>query len=484
MTTVRRSLAYSAADSYVSAVVYLASTVVISRLLSPEQIGVFAVAAAFAAIASTLRDFGVAEYLIQEKDLSGDKIRAALTVNIAVSWAMGLLMLGGSQAAADYYNNPGVAEVMRVLAINFALIPFGAVTMAYYRRQMDFRPIFIVGLAGNMTHLTVAIYCAYAGTGFMSLAWASLANTVVVVAGSMLYRPADYPRWPGLKGISQVFHFGKHASGIYIVGQLGKSAPDIVIGRVLDMASVAFFSRASGLIDIFHKTVLRAIYPVCLPYFAQTRRMNHGIVPGYLKATGYLTAIGWPFFAFMTIIAPDAVQLIYGQQWAASVPLARILCLAALFEIVHYLATEALIATGRVGLSNLLQFMLQTLRVIGLLAGIPLGLTGACWGLVVASACGMLLAQVLLKDQIGLCWSDLVRTCRPNIAITAATALSAGIVHYLFVFFTASDYLVRLLFCCLVFSLIWLLAVRRYAPVLWQEIATFAQRFLPFLHRR
>lgn len=482
MTSVRRSLAYSAADSYVSVAVYLASTVVISRLLTPEQIGVFAVAAAFAAFASTFRDFGVAEYLIQEKELTRDKIRSALTMNIAVSWLMGLLMLLGSQSVGDFYANAGIAAVMQVLAANFALIPFGAVTMAYFRRQLDFRPIFFVGLAGNLIHLAVAIYCAFNGYGYMSLAWASLANTVVVVAGSMLLRPTDFPFWPGFKEVREVFHFGKHASGIYIFGQVGKNAPDVIIGRALDMASVAFFSRANGLIDIFHKTVLRAIHPVCLPYFANSRQ-SQGIARGYLKAAGFLTAIGWPFFAFMAIVAPDAVRIIYGDQWSASVPLARILCLVAFFEIVHYLATEALIAAGRVALSNQLQFMLQSLRVAGLLAVIPFGLPGACWGLALASGSGLLLAQSMLKHAIGLQWSDILGACLPNAAIAVVSGAAAGLSYYIFAILSADLYLLRLVSGALVFCIVWLVAVRKWAPDLWLEIHTLAKRFLSLLRR-
>ena len=70
MSTVRRSLAYSLADSYLGVLLQLASTLIISRILTPTEIGIFAVAAVIAALASTFRDFGVAEYLIQEKELS------------------------------------------------------------------------------------------------------------------------------------------------------------------------------------------------------------------------------------------------------------------------------------------------------------------------------------------------------------------------------------------------------------------------------
>ena len=154
---------------------------------------------------------------------------------------------------------------MRILAINFLFIPFGAVTMAYFRRQFDFRPIFIVSLLGNLTNFSTSTICAWSGLGYMSLAWASFAGTIVTVLTSLRFRPTDFPRWPGLTEIRNVVNFGKHASGIYILGQAGKSAPEMIIGRVLDMSSVAFFSRASGLIEIFNKTVMSAVMPVCYP---------------------------------------------------------------------------------------------------------------------------------------------------------------------------------------------------------------------------
>ena len=138
MSNLRSSLAYSFAGSYVAVPLQLVSTMVIARLLTPAETGVFAVAAVFAALASTFRDFGVTEYLIQEKELKSEHIRASLTVNIAISWLMALLIFAGSPWVADFYRDPGIADVMRVQACNFVLVPFGAVTMAYFRRQLDF----------------------------------------------------------------------------------------------------------------------------------------------------------------------------------------------------------------------------------------------------------------------------------------------------------------------------------------------------------
>ena len=75
--------------------------------------------------------------------------------------AAGLLSASGS--IADFYREPGVASIMRVQAFNFLLIPFGAVTFAYFRRNLNYRPFFWASLLSNITSLSVALVCAWAG---------------------------------------------------------------------------------------------------------------------------------------------------------------------------------------------------------------------------------------------------------------------------------------------------------------------------------
>lgn len=477
MSTIRRSLVYTIADSYLAVALQLAGTVVIARLLTPTETGVFAIAAVFAAFASTFRDFGVAEYLIQEKELTTDKIRAALAANIVVSWAMAVLLFFGSEAVSAFYRHPGIGEVMRIQAANFIFIPFGAVTMAYFRRQLDFRPIFIAGILANISSFSVAIICALSGLGYMSLAWSSLAGVLVTVGTSILFRPDSFPRWPGITGLRSVVHFGKHASGIYIIGQLGKSAPEIIIGRALDMSSVAFFSRAGGLIEIFHRTVLRAVLPVCLPYFAKSNREDGQIASGYLQSVSYLTAIGWPFFAFLGFAAYAAVRIVYGTQWISSVPLAQILCAAGMVEIVHFLSKEAIIAAGRVDRSNLLQFGVQGSRILGLLLVIPFGLKGAAWGLFIASIFGTIFSQRMLSQTIGLRARDVINACLPNAYITilcsVPVVLWVGIDGV-----TEENYMRLILGAGFVAITLWLITIRTFQPGIWTEIMSIKNRVL------
>ena len=470
MAELRRSLAFSAADSYLGLVLQLASTVVLSRILTPAEVGVFAVATVFASLAANFRDFGVGEYLIQEKNLTDDKIRAAFAVNLAISWLMGLVIFIGAGYAGDFYKSEGIAQVMRVQALNFVLIPFGAVTMAWFRREMNFKPIFIANLLSNITAFVVSVVCALNGLGYMSLAWSALAGIAVTVGTSMLFRPGTFPRWPGLNGVAEVFHFGKFASGIYVFGQLGKGAPEMVIGKVQDMSSVAVFSRANGLVQLFHQLVVKAVMPVCLPYFSKAVREEKSVVRGYISGVSYFTAIGWPFMGFMAIAAFAAIRIVYGNQWTESVPLAKILCVVGAVELVHWLAKEALLSHGHVKLSSQLQVLLQGVHVLGLLAVIPFGLPGACWGLLLASLVGLGLSQWHLKIGVQLTWAHIWQACRGSLLVTAITLapLAASVP---LVTAGESNYVRYIVLAGVVTAPMWLLALRLTGHPLWAELS-------------
>lgn len=423
MSNVRSSLALSAANSYLGVALQIASTAIVARLLTPTEIGIFAVAAVFAALATTFRDFGVNEYLIQKEDVTPGDVRACFSLNLAVSWLIGGALFVASPWVAAFYEEPGVGAVMRVQAFNFLLIPFGAVTLAWYRREMNFRPVLAAGIAANVTSFVLAVGLAYAGFGYMSLAWAGFGGVAVTVLVALLHRPAWFPRLPGWRGVPEVFHFGKFASGVFVAGQLGKGAPEMIIGKAAGMADVGMYSRAAALVEIFNRLVVRAVSPVCLPYLSQGVRRDGSVVPSLMQTTTLLTGVGWPFLVFLALAAFPAIRIMYGPQWEAAVPIARILCLVAALELLHRFSTQALFSLGLARQANSMQFIVQGLRVLGLLAVVPFGLVGAAAGLGVAVVCGVCVAQWVLARHAGLRVRDVARAALPSVYLTGLSVL-------------------------------------------------------------
>ena len=469
MTTVRRSFAYSLADNYLGVLLQLISTFVISRLLSPGEIGVFSVAAALSALASTFRDFGVAEYLIQAPKADDKRLRAALAVNLAVSWTVAALLLAVSVPAGDFYRSDGVATVLQVLSVNFLLIPFGAVTMACFRRELNYRPIFAINVASSVASFVVTIAAALAGLSYMAMAWGALAGIVVTIGVATLLRPAGMPWMPSLRGIGEVFHFGKFATGSYLVEQLGRSAPEAVIGRAVDLAAVAFFSRANGILEIFNRAVMRAVVQVCLPYFAQRERASGDAPADYARTAAYVTAVGWPFFLVAVPLAYPLIRTLYGPQWMASVILAQVLCVAAMVELPYTLASEMLVAKGRIDLSTRLQMLTQGIRIAAILAFVPFGLLAVCWALAAVALVNSSIAAWYLRKVIGLQSMTLIRSCVSS-AVVAVCCAAPVVMITVVMPATDANHLTTLALSLPAAAAAWLIAIALTRHPLWAEV--------------
>ena len=475
MNSVRRSFLLHLLDNNAGVVLQMISGIILARVLTPKEVGVYAVAAVVIAMAGQLRDFGLSEYLIQERDLDAQKIRAAFMVNIGTSWTMALVIAGASQWIGQFYDEPGITQVLQLQSVNFLIVPFGAVTMAYFRRELNFRPIFIANQAAYVTTFVVGVGCALAGLSYMSMAWAAIAGLLVTVLVAMYFRPPELPRWPSLKGTAHVLHFSKHAMSIYFIGQIGKGAPEAVIGRVLDVTTTAFYSRANGLMEIFNRVVLRTALNICLPYFSRESRSGNGAGKAYLGATVLLTGAGWPFLALLGLLAYSVIRLLYGDQWVPAVPLAAILCLVGIADLPYWLTGEAMIAVGRVDQSSRLQLFLQLLRIAGLVIGVSFGLEGACWGLLASTLIGGFVSQRYLRRIIDLHFVDLLRACTPSLLVTITVVGPVWTLVHLWGQ-NQANYLGVLGTAGLMSLALWLVALRTFRHPLWQEIMLVASR--------
>lgn len=429
MSSVRRSLAITFLDKYATLVIGLVSTMILARLLTPAEIGVFSVASIFVLLASILRDFGVADYLVQVKEVTPEALGAAFTVMVLVSWALaGALWLGAPWAAA-YFSEPGVAEVLHVLALNFLLIPFGAVFMALLKRAMRFEISLRIHLAQSLTHATTAITLASLGFGYMSLAWASFAGVVVTVLGSLLYRPRDLSVRLRLRGLGRVARFGGWASLGTLAGQGADNLPELAIGRGLGMAPVGYFSRAKGLIQLFDHSVMQGAAPVVMPHFSRLRREGGDLAEHTLQMTRLVTALAWPFYALLAIFAAPVIALLYGHQWDAAVPLAQILCLFGALKAAAPYASMVLKALGRPqedGWINLCHLLV----LIGVLfVTLPWGLEAVTWGVALALLARSGLYLLRLRVLIGFSWGDYLRAVFPSLVATGAAWGPAAVVY-------------------------------------------------------
>lgn len=344
----RKSLLFSFLDRYATLAISIVSSMVIARLLTPSEIGVYSVTMVLLMFVATIRDMGAGTYLVQEKNLTTDRIRAVWALQLGLGLGLACLVMLASYPVALFYKEPRMRDIMLVVALNYAVNPFGSLTYAWLMREMRFESIALMRFTSAVSGALASTWLAWKGFGPISLAYGALVSTIANAVLAIHYRPAAFPWLPGLAEIRTVLAFGSKLMSGSIFGVLATGAPELLIGKLQDLTAAGFYSRSSGLVQMFNRLVVDAVSSVCLPWFSRQSREQGDFAGPFLKATSYVTAFGWTFCVGIICLAQPIVRILYGNQWDHSVDMARLLAVAAVFSVPVSLCNIALLSSGAV----------------------------------------------------------------------------------------------------------------------------------------
>ncbi len=315
---------------------------------------------------------------------------------------------------------------MLILALNFALTPFGAVTMACVRREMGFRSLAVADSLSACVSLATSVFLAYRGYGAASLAWASVAGTLASCIASLFLRPAYLPWRPSLKGAGAILGFGSMTTSSTILGYLNMSAADLVLGKLAGMSAVAYFNRSASLSRFFGQMLNKALGPVLLPAMSAIRRNGGDMRTAFLDGTALLTGVTWPAYAVIAVASEPLILLLFGDQWQAAVPLVPYIALTAAISATHFLCGTTYTARGTPGLNLAAEAINLPVKVLAIVFLAPHGVLAVAQGWPVIALASAAVHQILLNRAMGLTVAQLAGAVWKS-AIVAACAGAGGL---------------------------------------------------------
>ncbi len=456
--SLRNSFILSFLEKYSSLVITFISSIIIARLLSPEEIGIYSVTVAFTSLAHMLRDFGVGDYLIKEKELTKDKVGTVFGVAIIFAWSMGGLLLFLSPFISNFYSEPGIKNVLYVLSASFFIIPFSSPILPVLRRTMQFDKLLRINLASNFMHAVAAISFAYFDYGYMSLAWASLIAVLTTFVLAQYYRPIETKVIPCLKEYKAILSFGGTISLGMLFSELGRNAPELIIGKILGFGPVGIFSRGQGLIKLFQSSFIGAIAPVIHSEFAELLRKDKEVAPTYYKSIEYVTAITWPANIFIAIFSEEIILILFGDQWVEAAPIVTALCFPAIIWSLFAFSSKVLIASGEAAKILRIIIVVESLRIVCTFVGAQFSLSHIAWLFTLVSLTGFALYSYHLNVLFDIRLHRVIKASLKSLYLSALC-----IVPTLLVFHAASlagFYLITKLFiACSVLIVVWFFGV-------------------------
>lgn len=477
----KKALFYSFFSNYFSFILQFISVLFIARLLTPEEMGVFSIAASFALFAQALRDFGVSQYIVQEDNLTDDRIRAAFSLGLVFGIVLFITTYYLSSFAGEFYNNRGIEKVLKILSFSFILLPFGAISLAYLRRNMNFKIRMIVELFSALSKVIMTIVLAYNGFSYMSLAYGSLTAVVVTVLLSLYFRPKHLPKMPGFKELPHVFKTGWKLATVGFLANLLDTSTEIILGKTVGVQATGYFSRATATLNIFNVGITNALKPIALPYFAQENRKKESLGPLYLQAISLLTVFAWPFFVFVGINSLIVVRVLYGSQWDFSASLVSILCVSVAIHFFSAFFDQLSIATGdsvdAIKMHGISLFVLVTL----LLIFSPYGLKAVAFALFAVPIVRLIFVVRILIMKLNMSMQELIVSIRKSLAVTFAVLITGLLCH--FIIETKDNELSALLVSALVAFLTWLSSIFIFNHPIKKELLLIKNKVFSLLHK-
>jgi O-antigen/teichoic acid export membrane protein len=346
--SVRGALAWSFAERYAGLFISLSSSMILARLLTPKDIGIYSLCAVVTTLATIVRDFGTSEYLMQEKDLTPEKLRSAFTVTITMAWGIAALVFLSKSLLAKYYKEPALEQVLEILSINFLILPLASPAFALLNREMAFKKIFSIGVTASTAGALTSIVLAIMGFGYFSLAWGSVASTVTQVVLVCHLRPKDSWILPSTKSIGTVVKFGGAFTIARLVEAASRNGHELVIAKQFGFSALGIFNRGNGMIDLLSTAVSSAILRVATPALAANFRSGKSSILPFSNGVAIITGISWPFVIFVAIMAEDIITIMFGSQWASSASIASLLAWISIPFFITSLVPNALAATGQI----------------------------------------------------------------------------------------------------------------------------------------
>lgn len=410
----------------VSFVLALGSAVIVARLLTPTEIGIFSIAVSLLAFGHVLRDFGVGQYIGKLREVTRKDMQAGFSVMLITSWSVAALMILCAPIAARFYWQPGIRHVFFVLAASFAVLPFGSHILSMLKRDMAFKTVAWINIASSVMQTIVTLLCAWQGASYMSMAWGSLAGNVTMVLCLFAAQPALALLPPTLKGLGPVLRFGGTASAASLIGRVGESGPDLVLGKTLSVDAVAHFSRANSPLTMVSAKVNEVLIQVFGPAFAKGLREDQPPAPMLARAIEAHTGLQIPLVLTLALLSRPMILLMFGEQWHEAADIAPWVTLWSVLVAPIQLAHSALMAGGHARAFLRASLLCNISLLVVLLSSLWLSLRSVAMALLVFRVATLWAweRELALHYDFGVRW--LWRACRRSLVLGVMTVAPAG----------------------------------------------------------
>ena len=416
------NLIWRFAERILAQSVTLLVTIVLARILIPDDYAAVALISVFVNICNIFVTKSFGNALIQKKNADDLDFSTVFYINLAMTMVMYLAIFIVAPWIADFYEMPILCPLLRVMALRIPCAAVNSVQNAYVSRQLKFKKYFFATLTGTVVSAVVGISMALLGFGAWALVFQYLTNVLidtVFLWFTVKWRPK---LMFSLRRARSMFSYGGKLLASSLLEEASIEIKSAVIGKVYTSADLAYYTKGKQFPQIINVNINESIRGVLFPVLAKAQdnvRLLKNYMARVIKISSFVI---FPLQFGLIAVAPQFVSVILTDKWLGCVPYLRIMCLSFLLTPIFTANQQVMKAMGKSGWVLTISFIRSVADIAMVLLTLPFGVGAIVWGSVAISFIITLFSVILVGKWIDYGFMAQIQDLLPTTLLSAAMA--------------------------------------------------------------
>ncbi|MDY5181425.1 lipopolysaccharide biosynthesis protein [Butyribacter sp.] len=406
-------------------------SIVLARILSPDDYGTVALVTVFTTILQVFVDSGLGVALIQKKNADDLDFSSVFYFNFVVCIVLYAGMFFAAPIIASFYNDLTLIPIIRVISLTIIISGIKGIQQSFVSRNMLFKRFFFSTLGGTIFSAILGVAMAYAGCGVWAIVAQQLSNTAIdtlILWLTVKWRPK---KMFSLERLKTLFSFGWKLLISSLLDTGYSNLRSLVIGKIYSPSDLAYYNQGDKLPRVVITNINTSIASVLLPTLASKqddRKQLKNMTRRAIKTSTYIIA---PLMMGLAFCAPPIVRLILTEKWVPCVPYLRIFCITYMFYPIHTANLNAINAMGRSDYFLKLEIAKKVIGMLLLLLTMRISVMAMAYSLLVSMVTSMVINSWPNKKLLKYSFKEQIIDILPNIFMTI---LMGGVVSIIYIF--------------------------------------------------
>lgn len=426
-----KGVGWSAIDNVIQYVVSFVVSIVLARLLSPDDYGLIGIITIFTAICTVLLGGGLGAGIIRKKDVSDDDYSTAFIVNLCMSIFLYAIIFFCAPLIADFFNRDELVSLTRVSSLGLIIGALAIVQQTRLTKQIDFKTQTKISLIASSSSGIIGIVMALFGCGVWSLVAQGLSSQVLRTI--LLW---CFNRWSprfrfSKKSFNELFGFGWKLMISSLLDSIWKELYQVIVGKFYSPATLGQYTRAKGFSQLFSSNLTAVIQRVTYPVLSDIQNEKNRLVSAYrriIKTTMFITAI---CMLSLGAISEPLLYCLIGPKWHEAAVYLPLICIAGSLYPLHAINLNMLQVQGRSDLFLFLEVIKKVIGLAPLFVGAFVGILPMLYVNLVTGLIAFFLNSFYSGRLIGYSSLNQIKDVAPSYGIAIIIALSMFFLKYL-----------------------------------------------------